>query len=133
MGTLPERGFPKSSRIVLGQDFTFVLRRGACAADGVLVVFVAPLRSPVDVEIESTPSRLGVTIPKRTGNAVVRNRWKRWIRESFRTQPSRVPAGWDIVVRPKKDATPSWNAIERSLPKLIGKAIRRAAQKSVNR
>ena len=110
--------FRKNQRILRGSDFTLILRRGACAADGILVVFA----------IASDPSRaarVGITIPKRTGNAVRRNRWKRLIRESFRTQQNVIPGGYDLVIRPKKGAQPSWPAIRRSVPKLVKKAITR--------
>lgn len=115
--------FPKSKRVLSGQSFTVVLRKGGCAADDCLVVFAKARDVPRE---SSTPSaRLGVTIPKKTGNAVVRNRWKRWIRESFRTQQDSVPEGYDYVVRPKKGASGSWESIERSFPKLARKAVRR--------
>lgn len=119
--------FPKDLRIVRGDDFTRVLRRGGCAADGMIVVFVLP-RSIDASDSSSTGSpatRLGVTIPKKTGNAVARNQWKRHIRESFRTQKDRFPAGWDIVVRPKKDAKLDAETIRKGLPKVVARAIKR--------
>ena len=103
--------------MVKGGEFTQTLRRGGCAADGTLVVFAFPR--------EDAPTRLGVTIPKKTGNAVVRNRWKRWIRESFRTQRDQIPTGYDFVVRPKKDAVPDWTAIRKGLPRLTHRAVKR--------
>lgn len=112
--------FPKTRRVTKGGDFTRAMRRGGFAADGMLVVFALPRSGDHD-----TPTRLGVTIPKKTGNAVVRNQWKRLIRESFRTQQASIPAGFDIVVRPKKDAVLEWAIIRRGLPKLANKAIRR--------
>lgn len=107
---------------------TLVLRKGGCAADDCLVVFALPRDQSSG---SSQPSgrvevrRLGVTIPKKTGNAVVRNRWKRWIRESFRTQQDLIPQDFDYVVRPKKGASGSWQSIRRALPKLAQKAVRR--------
>lgn len=108
--------FRKSQRIVRSEDFTRTLRQGTCAADGTLVLFALP-------EPEAQPARLGVTIPKRTGNAVVRNRWKRLIRESFRTQQDQIPAGYQFVIRPKKGADPDWSEIKKSVPRLANKAI----------
>ncbi len=119
---MPEQTFPKTRRVVKGDDFTAALRRGGCAADGTLVVFVFP--RPVINDI-TAPTRLGVTIPKKTGNAVARNQWKRLIRESFRTQRATIPDGFDIVVRPKKDAVIQWSEIQRGLPRLAKKAISR--------
>ena len=78
-----------------------------------------------DQSHESLSTRLGVTIPKKTGNAVVRNQWKRWIRESFRTQRAKIPVGYDLIVRPKKDATPDGFMIRKNLPRLAVKAIAR--------
>ncbi|MFG0261606.1 MAG: ribonuclease P protein component [Novipirellula sp. JB048] len=110
--------FPKARRIVHSSQFTLILRRGVCVADGVLVLF-AVKRDDDDA------SRIGVTIPKRTGNAVVRNRWKRLIRESFRTQQDRVPGGMDLIVRPKKGAKPQWSTIRKSIPSLTRRAVKR--------
>lgn len=120
--------FPKSFRVVKGDDFTSAMRRGGCAADGTLVVFVLPRADASD-----SATRLGVTIPKKTGNAVVRNQWKRLIRESFRTQRAGIPAGFDIVVRPKKDAVLDWKEIQRGLPRLAAKAIERLREKGTPR
>lgn len=47
--------------------------------------------------------RLGVTVTKKVGNAVVRNRFKRNIREWMRTH-GWVPTGWDLVVVAKDSA-----------------------------
>jgi len=49
-------------------------------------------------------TRLGVTVTKKTGNAVRRNRIKRLIREYFRLHKARFPQGCDVVVAAKKDA-----------------------------
>ncbi len=108
--------FPKTHRVLRGEDFSRILRRGICAADGVLVLYA--LASPA-----ATSPRLGVTIPKKTGSAVERNVWKRLIREAFRTQRDQLPVGFDFVVRPKKGAAPSGEAIRRSLVKLATRAV----------
>lgn len=43
-------------------------------------------------------NRVGVTVSKKLGGAVVRNRVRRRLREVYRLNESRFAAGWDIVV-----------------------------------
>ncbi|TVP95558.1 MAG: ribonuclease P protein component [Planctomycetaceae bacterium] len=136
--------FPRSRRVRRGVDFTDIIRRGAFATDEVLVINV---RRQTEVNVVASQpyiaseridaadsggrdwrlpaSRLGITVPKKTGSAPVRNRWKRWIREAFRTQQSELPCGLDIIVRPKRDALGSFQEVSRSLAKNVRRAAAR--------
>lgn len=49
-------------------------------------------------------SRLGITVTKRVGNAVVRNRIKRLVRECFRTDGRRLAGLRDVNVIARKEA-----------------------------
>jgi len=118
--------FGKKKRVTRSGDFTKIIRLGTCVADGTLVLFALP-KTSADNSI-----RIGITIPKKTGNAVQRNRWKRLIRESFRVQQAALPVGYEFIVRPKRGATPSWRAIEKSIPHLAHKAAKRARHPDSN-
>jgi len=124
--------FPKQHRVTRGDDFSDIIRRGAFAADEVLVVNVR--RSAIAAENQEAEQasdrgpRLGISIPRKTGSAVVRNHWKRWIREAFRLQRGELPAGIDIIVRPKRDAVGSFAAIAKSL-----RSTTRRAEKKLRR
>ncbi|WDQ18609.1 ribonuclease P protein component [Rhodopirellula sp. P2] len=126
-------GFPKSSRVVRSGDFTQALRRGGVAANDCLVVFALPRDQTSPEDAAKTQCRLGVTIPKKTGNAVVRNRWKRLIREAYRLHQMELPTGFDYVIRPKKDVQASWKLIDKGFVKLVGRAVRRSQPSSGDR
>ena len=113
--------FRKDQRVLRSDEFTRTLRQGTCAADATLVLYALAAK-------DSRSSRIGVTIPKKTGGAVTRNKWKRLIREAFRTQADQIPPGFDFVIRPKKGAEPIWSEIKASLPRLARQAARRGCQ-----
>jgi ribonuclease P protein component len=105
-----EQRFPKSARVRRQSEFDRVYDGNFFAADDVLVVKAT--RNGLDV------TRLGLSVSRKIGNAVVRNRWKRRIREAFRKQRPDLPTGLDLVVRPKKGAACHYAAIYRSIPRL---------------
>lgn len=115
-----KNAFPSAARVRHQRDFDRVYAADAFAADPVLVVKACRNRL--------TRSRLGLSVSRAVGNAVMRNRWKRTIREAFRTRQSALPVGLDLVVRPKKGATPDFAAIQKSLVKLVERLARQLPQ-----
>ena len=50
----------------------------------------------------ASSSRFGISVKKALGGAVVRNRIRRRIREILRRSKTEIPAGWDMVIHPKR-------------------------------
>jgi len=69
-------------------------------------------------------ARLGLTVSRRVGNAVVRNRWKRAIREAFRLVRHRLPP-LDLVVAPRPAANPVVSELMVSLAALARRVEKR--------
>ncbi len=100
-----------------GADFQRAYRRRCTASDGRLLVFGCPngLAYP----------RLGLSVSRKVGKAVVRNRWKRLLREAFRLSRQQLPVGIDLVVIPRRGAEPGLTELLDSLPRLAGRVARR--------
>jgi ribonuclease P protein component len=82
--------FPKKKRLASNRQFKAVLDHGRRAADRRLTLYMAPNTCGYP--------RLGVSVGKSSGNAVVRNRLKRLLREAFRQNQHRLPPDFDYVL-----------------------------------
>ena len=82
--------FPKEKRLVNNRQFKAVLARGLRLSNGLLTLYMA--------QNDCGYPRLGVSVSKSCGNAVVRNRLKRLLREAFRQSQDRIPAGFDYLL-----------------------------------
>jgi ribonuclease P protein component len=91
VGTIPKGfRFPAALRLKKTREFNDVYRRGRRARGRLfLVVF---LRN------ELPYSRIGLSVGKRIGGAVRRNKVKRMLREAFRRTRHELPSGLDLVV-----------------------------------
>ena len=104
--------FPKSARLRSPAEFKKVFDARQRVADDVLLVF--------GKENAWEHSRLGLSVSRRVGNAVVRNRWKRLIREAFRKNRASFSLPLDLVVLPQKGAAlPTARQVEESLRRLV--------------
>ncbi len=84
----------RRGRLSRSGDFDRAYRDGRSHADGHLVLFVFP-RDPEDGGDEV---RLGISVGRKVGDAVERNKVKRAMREAFWSLGDRLPAGHDFVL-----------------------------------
>ena len=95
------------------QQYLLVYGQGKSWASGPVVMKILPNGLSF--------SRFGLSVSKRVGNAVTRNRTKRRLREILRR--ARLVQGWDIIII----ARPSINNITyNSLQKIIGNLLHKA-------
>lgn len=85
-----------SESLKKNQDFQNVYRNGKSYANKYLVMYV--------LENNTERNRLGISASKKIGNSVVRHRFARLVRESYRLHENIFNSGLDIVVVARKSA-----------------------------
>jgi ribonuclease P protein component len=103
----------REDRLKKPEQFNIVYNQGISQADRLLVLKARPN----NLEF----SRYGISINKRIGNAVHRNRIKRILREILRLTP-RFP-GWDIILIVRSPAAGcDYHQLENSVDNLLARA-----------
>jgi len=88
----------KRRRLSRSGEFDRVYRDGSSHATRYLVLYSFPRKSEEDEEL-----RLGVSVSRKVGGAVERNKVKRVLRESFWSLSERFPAAHDFVLVARPD------------------------------
>ena len=101
-------------------DFQAAYDRRRSAADGTLVVYARENGLP--------HSRVGLSVSKKFGGAVVRNRIRRLLREAYRLERDELPTGFDLVLIPRPQEAYALDAFRRSLGKLVAQAVKKIAR-----
>ena len=110
--------YPKRVRLLNSGEFRRVLAARCSVADEVLVLYGATS--------ELDHPRLGVTVSRAVGSAVVRNRWKRALREAFRLTRHELPA-LDLISIPRPAVEPDVDRIGASLLALAARLEKKLA------
>jgi ribonuclease P protein component len=116
-----QQRFLKSQHLRSGADFDRVYALRCVVRGPTLTVFAAPN--------ELAWLRVGLSVSRKHGNAVVRNRIKRRLREAFRQSRQELPVGIDLVLVPVNAGAASVVELREVLVKSVAKLVKRLAQK----
>ncbi len=125
----PPGARPRAGRMRLSRsaDFDRVFRHGRSHASRELVLYVFPRG-------EADQPRLGLSVSRKVGGAVQRNRVKRLLREAFALEGDRLPAGTDAVIVARHEVNAladreGLDGIRRALGQLLQEAAPSPAQR----
>src|SRR5947209_110040 len=100
-------------------DFRRVYDRRRSVSDGRLIVYACPNELP--------HLRLGLSVSRKYGGAVRRNRLRRLYREAFRLTRHLMPTGLDLILIPRGPDEPALADLLVALPKLVGQVAKKLA------
>ena len=108
--------FGKHERIKKRKDFLKVYEDGVRVNSKNFIVILS--------RNQAGDKRLGITVTKKVGNAVKRNRIKRLLREFFRLNKEALPDSFDIVIIVKKGVTfLTYNDVYEELATLLTERV----------
>ncbi|WP_243292741.1 ribonuclease P protein component [Bacillus sp. FJAT-47783] len=105
----------KRNRIKKNDEFQKVFKNGKSMANRQFVIYM--LDQPEEVEF-----RLGLSVSKKIGKAVVRNQIKRYIRQVFLEEKENIIKGKDYIIIARKPAAEmNYHEVHKSLLHLFRK------------
>jgi ribonuclease P protein component len=109
--------FRKHEHLRRPADFRRVYERRRSVSDGWLIVYACENGLP--------HLRLGLSVSRKVGGAVRRNRLRRLYREAFRLTRHEMPVGLDLVLIPRRPEPPPLEELKQALPRLVRNVGRR--------
>jgi ribonuclease P protein component len=124
----PSPRAPRRGRLSRSAEFERAYRQGRSHGNRFLVLYAFPRG-------DEEPSRLGLSVSRKVGGAVDRNRVKRLVREAFESHAPRLRAGYDFVVVARPDARElaergGLAGIAEALGELLSRASAREEEKA---
>ena len=113
----PSFRFSRLQRISSSLDFAEIYEQRERVSDSHLLIFGRTNHG--------LPTRIGLSVSKKHGNAVVRNRLKRLLREAFRLSQYDIPQGLDMILIPRVNSQATLKDYQQSLIQLGNKLAAR--------
>lgn len=114
--------FPKLLHLRRPSEFRAVYDFRCGASDAWLAISAKPN--------DRAYSRLGLSVSRKYGNAVRRNRLRRLYREAFRLGRHNLPSGLDLVMTPRSAKEPTLVQVAASLKALVSQISKRLAKQA---
>jgi ribonuclease P protein component len=112
--------FRKEEHLKRPMEFKRVFERRCSVSNATLIVYGVPNALGF--------CRLGLSVSRKAGPAVHRNRVRRLYREAFRLSRAELPAGLDLVLIPRGLGAPTLANLRQALPTLVQALARRLAR-----
>jgi ribonuclease P protein component len=104
--------FPKTARLLAAHQFRRVNKYGKTIGGKFFTIQICISKNSC--------LKLGLTVPRKYGNAIHRNRFKRLVREAFRLSQRHLPSHIHINIRPTLPPVPvTFEEIQRDLISLL--------------
>lgn len=105
----------KNQKVRKNSEFRFIYRRGKSFSNHLLVLYLYKNKKNVN--------RIGISVSKKVGKSVTRNRVKRLIKESYRLNNSELVIGYDLVFIARSAASEkSYSEISYAIRNLLKRA-----------